>query len=237
MYLVDLCHFFVIVITQANCVFVLLDWILWLCHQNFSIVDSRILLHVVLPIWALLATLAHCWHYEFWLCCPYRAVSNRPFSIASPYAALHSRTFAVTDTPRILWHLDHRLPLVWMILDVMLVMEMVDRVLDFGWLVASIASYTKTQHAYESCENIITGRNALESIFSIHTILYGLMSLPITGHSLAAGCAIFWCIGHSGGGVPDFMSNLLWSGIKPAWFVGCVIPAATASAADTVFPI
>lgn len=72
-----------------------------------------------------------------------------------------------------------------------------------------------------------------------HTMLYGLISsvFEITGHSLADGLATFWCIGHSGGGTPDFVSNLLWSGTKPCAFDEWVIPAATASAADTVFPI
>lgn len=225
---------YVFVITRANCVFALLDWNLWLCHQNFSILDSRIPWRAVLPIWVPPATPAHCWHYVFWLCCPCRFVSNRPFSIAIPYAALRSRTFAVMDIPRILWHLDLQLLLVWMILDVWLVVEMVDQVLDFDWLVASIASYMN--NITSMCWPIRLNRLH----YMIRTMLYGLMSFwfdPITGHSLAAGCAIFWCIGHSGGGVPDFMSNLLWSGTKPAWFVACVIPAATASAADTVFPI
>lgn len=71
------------------------------------------------------------------------------------------------------------------------------------------------------------------------TMLYGLMSLStpswMTGHSVALGFASFWCIGHSGGGTPD----MLWfgGGTNVCLFDGCVILAATTSAAETVFPI
>lgn len=64
----------------------------------------------------------------------------------------------------------------------------------------------------------------------------GLMSPAVwpIGHSEAAGLAIFWCIGHSGGGTPD----VLWFGGGACWCcTGWTKPEATASAADTVLPI